>query len=311
MQPTPTLWAIVGATGTGKTELSLTLAENIAAKNPLLSPVVINADAMQFYRGMNIGTAKLAPEERRDIQHFLFDALKVTEEASVAWYQPLARKIAHENLAAGRDVILVGGSGLYVSSVIYDFQFPPTDNKLRANLNRQLDEQGIEALLTKLRELAPDVAETIDRQNPRRVIRALELALQGRSAATNLPAEPILWYQNTRILGVQISRDELVPRLDLRVHKMWQNGLIDEVEGLMRHGLEHGATASRAIGYQQAIAQIRGEMTEPQAIEVTAQLTRRYARRQVSWFKRYQDVTWIDGLSSFDELQDVIASVTA
>lgn len=288
MAGTGTLWAIIGATGTGKSALSLDLAEHRGDAE------IINADAMQFYRGMDIGTAKLPEDERRGIPHHLFDALPVTEEATVAWYQPTARELIAAKLAGGNDVMLVGGSGLYVSSVLYDFQFPPRDEALRKELELEYEASGVDPLMHRLQDLAPQIAETVDSRNPRRVIRALEVALLGEDAQVQLPKAPELWHEKTRVIGVHTPRDVLVPRLDARVVNMWRDGLIEEVRELMGEGIEGGQTASRAIGYLQAIAQIRGTMTEAEAIEQTQVLTRRYARRQVSWFKRYREVEWIE-----------------
>ncbi len=288
----PRLWAVVGATGTGKTALSLDLAERLEREGR--GAEVVNADAMQLYRGMNIGTAKLSPEQQRGITHHLFDALDVTDEATVAWYQPAARRCIEEILGRGQDAILVGGSGLYVSSVLFDFQFPPRDEALRADLEVELERGGVEPLLARLRELDAITADEVDARNPRRVVRALEVALLGADAQVTLPRAPKLWHQHTRVLGVSCERAALVKRLDVRAEQMWANGLLDEVRDLVPLGIERGKTASRAIGYQQALAQLRGELSERQAIEETQALTRRYARRQVSWFKRYADVQWFD-----------------
>lgn len=282
------LWVVVGATGTGKSALSLDLAETLG------NAEIVNADAMQFYRGMNIGTAKLPEADRRGIPHHLFDSLDVTEEATVAWYQPTARELIEAKLAQGIDMILVGGSGLYVSSVIYNFQFPPRDEQLRAELEERASAEGIEALVQQLTEVAPEVAAVVDTQNPRRVIRALEIALLGGEAQVELPEAPELWCPDTRIIGVHAAREVLVPRLEARVLSMWQDGLLEEVRGLIPQGITHGPTASRAIGYAQAIAHLNGDATELEAITETQALTRRYARRQVSWFKRYRDVDWLD-----------------
>lgn len=286
------LWAVVGATGTGKSSLSIDLAERLAGEGRVAE--IVNADAMQFYRGMNIGTAKLAPEAQRGIAHHLFEALEVTEEATVAWYQPAARALIEEIHGRGHDAILIGGSGLYVSSVLFDFQFPPRDEALRTELEAELERGGVAPLLARLREADPKTAEAVDARNPRRVVRALEVALLGADGQVTLPQAPKLWHADTRIIGVGCERVALVERLDARVERMWSDGLLGEVRGLQPQGLERGKTASRAIGYQQALAQLRGEMTERQAIEETQALTRRYARRQVSWFKRYQDVQWLD-----------------
>ncbi|WP_295839586.1 tRNA (adenosine(37)-N6)-dimethylallyltransferase MiaA [uncultured Microbacterium sp.] len=289
----PVLWAVVGATGTGKTGLSLDLAETLAARGRLAE--IVNADAMQLYRGMDIGTAKLPIAERRGIPHHLFDALEVTDEAAVAWYQDAARAAVRDIHGRGADAILVGGSGLYVSSVLWDFRFPPRDEELRARLEADLEEHGPGALFARLREADPAAAERIDPRNGRRVVRALEVLAQGeRTHGGALPSAPELWHPFTRILATSVPRDALVPLLDARVDRMWADGLVDEVEGLRAAGLERGVTAGRAIGYAQALAQLRGELTRDAAVAETQALTRRYARRQVSWFRRYGDAEWLD-----------------
>lgn len=293
---TPKLWAVVGATGTGKSALSLDIAER--AQNETGRPAeVVNADAMQLYRGMDIGTAKLPMAERRGIHHHLFDVLDPSEEATVARYQPEARAAIAGILARGADAILVGGSGLYVSSVIFDFQFPPRDETVRAELELELEKSGVAPLLERLRQLAPAVADAVDARNPRRVVRALEVALLGGDAQVTLPSEPVLWsageqHGSTEIIGVACERSVLVERLDRRVEQMWANGMLDEVRSLIPHGIERGKTASQAIGYAQALAQLDGHMSESEAIAETQALTRRYARRQVSWFKRYPGIEW-------------------
>ncbi len=288
----PRLWAIVGATGTGKTALSLDLAEALAARGRPAE--IVNADAMQLYRGMDIGTAKLPEDQRRGIPHHLFDVLEVTDEAAVAWYQQAARSAVDAVHARGADAILVGGSGLYVSSVIFDFRFPPHDDALRSRLEAELAEHGPGMLFARLREADPVTAARIDPKNGRRVVRALEVLAQG--AATHgaaLPEAPLLWREATRIVGVGLPREELVGRLDDRVRRMWEEGLVAEAAALRERGLEDGITARRAIGYAQALAQLRGEQTETAAIAETQTLTRRYARRQVSWFKRYSGLQWV------------------
>ncbi|MFA5605650.1 MAG: tRNA (adenosine(37)-N6)-dimethylallyltransferase MiaA [Leucobacter sp.] len=292
MTRAPRLWAVIGATGTGKSARSLDLAERLAERGRPAE--IVNADAMQLYRGMDIGTAKVPEAERRGIPHHLFDLLEPSEEASVAWYQPLAREAVSEILQRGADAIIVGGSGLYVSSLIYDFAFPPRDDELRRRLESELASDGVSGLLEQLRSLAPETAAAVDVRNPRRVVRALEVALLGGDARVTLPTEPTLWQEETVILGVRRERAELVEQLDRRVVEMWAAGLLAEVEGLIPCGIERGKTASRAIGYAQALAQLRGESSEADAIGETQVLTRRYARRQVSWFKRYAGVRWLD-----------------
>jgi len=299
----PRLWAVVGATGTGKTALSLDLAESLAARGRPAE--IVNADAMQLYRGMDIGTAKIPEAERRGIPHHLFDVLDVTDEAAVAWYQDAARTAISEIQARGADAVLVGGSGLYVSSVLFDFRFPPRDEQLRARLEAELDDHGPGALFARLRELDPVTAERVDPRNGRRIVRALEVLEQGeRTHGAALPDAPVLWHADTRIVGVAVPRAELVTRLDARVEAMWRDGILDEVRALRAHGLEIGVTSRRAIGYAQALAQLAGEMTQSEAIAETQALTRRYARRQVSWFKRYDTLRWVEAGTDAAALAD-------
>ncbi|MFG6403324.1 tRNA (adenosine(37)-N6)-dimethylallyltransferase MiaA [Microbacterium sp. P04] len=289
----PRVWTVVGATGTGKTAFSLDLARALAATGRPAE--IVNADAMQLYRGMDIGTAKLAPDERRGIAHHLFDVLDVRDEAAVSWYQDAARRAISEIHARGADAILVGGSGLYVSSVLFDFRFPPRDDALRARLEDELRAVGPGVLFARLRELDPATAARVDPHNGRRIVRALEVLGQGEAThGAALPDAPVLWHPETHLLGTRIERGELVPLLDARVQQMWRDGLLGEVARLRDAGLEQGVTAARAIGYAQGLAQVRGEMSEAEAIAETQALTRRYARRQVSWFRRYADVTWLD-----------------
>ncbi|GAB3124504.1 tRNA dimethylallyltransferase [Leifsonia psychrotolerans] len=285
------LLAIVGPTGTGKSELSLDVAELLAARGQ--SAEIVNADAMQLYRGMDIGTAKLAVSERRGVPHHLLDVLEVTDEATVANYQRDARAAIDGILARGAVPILVGGSGLYVSSVVFDFQFPGTDPILRAELEAELTETGPGAIYARLKAVDPDAATRIGPSNGRRLVRALEVvALTGAPHAAALPDEPVYWRE-TLTVGLTTPREELTPRLDERVLGMWESGLVAEAASLIPAGLETGVTASRAIGYAQALGQLHGTLTQQQAIEQTQQLTRRYARRQVSWFKRAVDTRWL------------------
>ncbi|MDE0545893.1 tRNA (adenosine(37)-N6)-dimethylallyltransferase MiaA [Microbacterium sp. C7(2022)] len=297
------LWAIVGATGTGKTSLSLRLAEALRERGTPAE--IVNVDAMQFYRGMDVGTAKLPEGERRGIPHHLFDALDVTEEAAVAWYQPTARGIIGDIHGRGADAILVGGSGLYVSSVVFDFQFPPHDEAVRAALEADLVAHGPGVLFARLRDADPATAARIDPKNGRRIVRALEVLAQGSAThGAALPEQPVLWHTPTRLIGTAVAREELIPRLDARVEEMWREGLIDEVTRLRERGLERGVTARRAIGYAQALAQLNGDISQAEAIAQTQALTRRYARRQVSWFKRYADLEWVDPVIPAESLLD-------
>ena len=286
------LVVIVGPTGTGKSELSLDLADRlIAAGRPA---EIVNADAMQLYRGMDIGTAKLPVAERRGVPHHLLDVLDVTDEATVARYQVEARAAITGILERGAVPILVGGSGLYVSSVVYDFQFPGTDPVLRARLEAELVEQGPGLLYERLKAVDPASAARIGASNGRRLVRALEVVeLTGAPHTAVLPGDPVYWMPAVT-LGLRLPREVLTPRLDARVDRMWAAGLVDEVRGLIPAGLEGGVTASRAIGYAQALGQVRGTLAQADAVDATQQLTRRYARRQVSWFKRDPHTHWID-----------------
>jgi tRNA dimethylallyltransferase len=290
-KPDARLLAVVGATGTGKSDLAVAIAERLRGRGT--SAEIVNADAMQLYRGMDIGTAKLRLEDRRGIPHHMLDVLAVTDEASVAAYQEQARAIIDDVVARGGVAILTGGSGLYVSSVLFDLAFPGTDPVLRAELERDLETQGRPALLERLRELDPAAATTIDAQNGRRLVRALEVALRDDVVRPTLPAAPVPW-RTARVLHLTRSRKSLVPALHERAASMFRDGLVDEVAALVDVGLEHGKTASRAIGYSQALDVLHGRSDEASAIEATAVATRKYARRQVSWFKRYADAETVD-----------------
>ncbi len=288
----PEILVVVGATGTGKSELSLELAHRLRGAGRAAE--IVNADASQLYRGLNVGTAKLGESERGGIPHHLFDALDVKEEASVAAYQSLARATVNAILARGAVPILVGGSGLYVSSVIYDFRFAGTDPAVRARLEAELASEGPGALYSRLKLLNEKTAAAVGASNGRRIVRALEIIeITGEAHSAEMPDEQTAW-RPAAIVGMQLEREQLLPRLDDRVRRMWAGGMLDEVRGLIPLGLERGVTASRAIGYAQALAQLRGELSETEAIEATQSLTRRYARRQVSWFRRYRDVEWLD-----------------
>ena len=300
--------AIVGATGTGKSDLSLDVAEALIAQGHGVE--IVNADAMQLYAGMDIGTAKLPVAERRGIPHHMFDVLRVTDEAAVADYQAQARAVISEINDRGHLAILVGGSGLYVSSVLFDFEFPGHDDVIRERLEKEMEELGPGVLFQRLKELAPEAAERIDQQNSRRVVRALEvLEVTGSTAGLGTLPEEAVYWKPTVIVGLAEEREVLVERLDRRVEKMWHDGLLEEVQGLIPQGIEQGITARRAIGYAQALAELSGEMTEAEAIEETQAITRRYARRQVSWFKRYADLTWLP-VGRRDNVSQVISQLS-
>ena len=286
----PRLVVIVGATGTGKSELSLELASNLAAAGG--SAEIVNADAMQLYRGMDVGTAKLRDPDRRGIPHHMLDVLDPTQEASVADYQVAARAAIEAVESRGATPILVGGSGLYVSSVIQDFRFPGTDSVIRARLESELLVVGPGVLFRRLLALDPAAASSIGPHNGRRIVRALEIVeMTGKPFSSGLPEDSAPWREAV-ILGLQAPRDALVARLDDRVRGMWADGLLDEIRALRPAGF--GVTAGRAIGYAQGLAQLDGNLDAATAIEQTSSLTRRYARRQVSWFRRYRGTHWLD-----------------
>ena len=288
------LIAVVGATGTGKSELALGLAEKILQHG--IKAEIVNADAMQLYRGMDIGTAKLSLSDRRGIDHHLIDVLEITEESTAAEYQKLARAKILELQASDTIPILVGGSMLYVASCLNNFQFPERDQQLRAELEAELTEHGPIHMHKKLEQIDEVAASRIIKENGRRIVRALEIVmLTGEPFAAALP-EKIDSWQPVVEFGLRIDRETLLPRLEERVHEMWNRGLLDEVEALIPNGLRGSKTASVAIGYAQALGFIDGELTREEAIASTVQLTQRYARRQVSWFKRDDRINWLEAL---------------
>jgi tRNA dimethylallyltransferase len=284
---------LAGATGTGKTALSLGLAEAIAAAGGTAE--VVNADAMQLYRGMDIGTAKLPIAERRGIPHHCFDLWDVTETASVAVYREAARAAIADVESRGAVPLLVGGSGLYIEAVLRELDFPATDPALRADLEQQADQLGPDALWRRLAEEDPVAAQRIPSGNLRRVIRALEVVtLTGRPYAAALPGEAAWWRPTLRVT-VEAESDVLQPRLAERARRIWAHGLLDEVRSLLPQGLADGTTAARAIGYAQALAVLRGELDVADAIEETSRLTWRVVRRQRAWFNRDDDALRVDG----------------
>ncbi|MFI5491171.1 tRNA (adenosine(37)-N6)-dimethylallyltransferase MiaA [Actinoplanes sp. NPDC051859] len=288
--PPPGVVAVVGPTAAGKTALSLALAHALDGE-------VVNADSMQLYRGMDIGTAKLPAHERDGVPHHVLDLWDVTFPANVAEYQERARAAVDEIAGRGRVPILVGGSGLYVRAVLEDFAFPGTDPVIRERLEAELAESGPAELHERLRQADPAAAEKILPSNGRRIVRALEvIELTGASFTAALP-EPIPYYASVQI-GVDRDTAELDQRIADRVDLMWAAGLIDEARQLDAEGLREGRTASRALGYQQALAQLDGALTEDEAKADTVQGTRRFVRRQRSWFRRDPRITWLDGASS-------------
>ncbi|MEU5050567.1 tRNA (adenosine(37)-N6)-dimethylallyltransferase MiaA [Streptomyces sp. NPDC021096] len=285
--PAPRVIAVVGPTAAGKSDLGVALAQHLGGE-------VVNADSMQLYRGMDIGTAKLTMAERQGVPHHLLDIWDVTEAASVAEYQRLARAEIDRLLAEGRTPVLVGGSGLYIKGTIDAMDFPGTDPVVRARLEAELAEQGPGALHARLAAADPDAARAILPGNGRRIVRALEvIELTGRPFTANLPGEEPVY--DALQIGVDVERPELDERITLRVDRMWEEGLVDEVRALEREGLRDGRTASRALGYQQVLDFLAGECTEEAARAETVRATKRFARRQDSWFRRDSRVHWLSG----------------
>ena len=278
---------ICGATATGKSDLAVALAQEIGAE-------IINADSMQIYKGMDIGTAKLAPDERGGIEHHMLDVLSVSQDSTVAWYQELARQSVTQIHGRGKNAIIVGGTGLYIKSILDDLNFPDTDADVRQKLTEEAKEFGIVQLFQRLELLDPAAAAAIDRQNERRVIRALEvIEITGKPFTANLPREDSSLYPDALQFGLVMDRAELGERVEARVDRMWESGFVDEVDRLISEGITEATTARRALGYAQIIAMRSGEITEDLAIEETKRATRQYVRRQETWFSRDARINWI------------------
>ncbi|MER5890151.1 tRNA (adenosine(37)-N6)-dimethylallyltransferase MiaA [Streptomyces sp. NPDC001941] len=285
--PAPRVIAVVGPTAAGKSDLGVFLAQQLDGE-------IVNADSMQLYRGMDIGTAKLTPEERGGVPHHLMDIWDVTEAASVAEYQRLARAQIDRLLAEGRTPVLVGGSGLYVRGAIDVLDFPGTDPEVRARLEAELEEAGSGVLHARLAAADPEAARRILPSNGRRIVRALEvIEITGKPFTANLPGHDSVY--DTVQIGVDVERPELDERITARVDRMWEAGLVDEVRALEALGLREGRTASRALGYQQVLTALAGECTEDEARAETVRATKRFARRQDSWFRRDPRVHWLSG----------------
>jgi tRNA dimethylallyltransferase len=283
--------AVVGPTATGKSALAIALAEELGGE-------VVNADAMQLYRGMDIGTAKVTTDERRGVPHHLFDVLDVTETASVAAYQRDARATVERLLSENRVPILVGGSGLYVRAVLDELDFPGTDPAIRVRLEQELSERSAERLHERLATLDPAAAAAILPSNGRRIVRALEvIELTGRPFSATMPRPGPARYDTLQV-GLDLGTEELDRRVDLRVTRMFGQGLVDEVRTLEKEGLRIGRTASRALGYQQVLDQLDADEDMAVAAAETARATRRFVRRQRSWFRRDQRIRWLDAGSA-------------
>jgi tRNA dimethylallyltransferase len=283
---------ICGATATGKSDLAVSLAKEIDGE-------VINADSMQLYKGMDIGTAKITVEERQGIPHHLMDLLDVTEDANVAWYQEKAREKITEIHSRGKNAIIVGGTGLYIKAILDDLNFPDTDPVVRTALELEYATKGIGPLFEKLEKLDPAAALAIDRANARRVIRALEvIEITGQPFTANLPRKESTKYPNALQFGLVMDRELLSDVISSRVDRMWEAGLVAEAERLIESGITRGTTAQKALGYSQVIAFKEGKISEEEAIDETKRATRQYARRQETWFSRDERINWISPIQN-------------
>jgi tRNA dimethylallyltransferase len=278
---------ICGATATGKSDLAVGLAQEIGAE-------IVNADSMQVYVGMDIGTAKLDEKDRGGITHHLLDVLKVNEDSTVAWYQEHARATIDEIHKRGLDAIIVGGTGLYIKAIVDDLNFPDTDPVVRSRLELESIEHGSSLLFERLEKLDPAAALAIDRANTRRIIRALEvIEITGKPFTANLPREESSRYPAALHFGLSQDRESLDIRVSNRVDSMWDAGLIAEVESLVGQGLREGVTAQKALGYAQVLQMLDGLLTSDQAREETKRVTRQYIRRQDTWFSRDSRLHWL------------------
>jgi len=300
----PLVLGVVGPTATGKSDLAIALARRLDGE-------VVGADASQLYRGMDIGTAKVPQVQREGVPHHQIDVLQVTQEASVAAYQRHARADIEAVLARGRLPVVAGGSGLYVRAALDRLEIPPTDPGVRAALEQRLDHEGLAPLLAELRTADPRAAAAIEPNNGRRVVRALEvIALTGRPFSATMPTREFV--RPTVLVGLRTDRAALDLRVDRRAADMFAAGLLDETRALVDLGLRDGRTASRAVGYAQALAVLDGTSTLEDAVADTALRTRRLVRRQESWFGADPRITWFDPLQHGPEelLTRMVAHVT-
>jgi tRNA dimethylallyltransferase len=297
------LTVICGATATGKSELAVALAKEINAD-------VINADSMQVYKGMDIGTAKLTTTQRDGVMHHLIDVLDISEEANVSWYQQLARDKIDELISLGKSVVVVGGTGLYIKAILDDLNFPDTDPQVRDKITEQADQLGNEIMHGKLAKLDPAAALAIPKENIRRVIRALEvIELTGKPFTANLPRQESSKYPKAKQFGLVLDRNNLDEKIDQRVEDMWAKGFAREVSLLMTQGLEQATTAKKALGYSQIMSYLNGECDEDFAKQETKRVTRAYARRQETWFSRDDRIKWLAPDSMQVRLEKLLASI--
>jgi tRNA dimethylallyltransferase len=294
---------ICGATATGKSDLAVSLAKEIEGE-------IINADSMQLYKGMDIGTAKISVEERHGIPHHLMDLLDVTEDANVAWYQEKAREKISEIHSRGKNAIIVGGTGLYIKAILDDLNFPDTDPVVRTALELEYATKGIGPLFERLEKLDPAAALAIDRANARRVIRALEvIEITGQPFTANLPRKESTKYPNALQFGLVMDREILSDVIASRVDHMWNAGLVAEVEKLIELGITQGTTAQKALGYSQVIAFKEGKISEEEAMDETKRATRQYARRQETWFSRDERIKWISPVQN--RIERILSSLNS
>jgi len=297
------LIVICGATATGKSDLAVAVAREIDAQ-------VINADSMQLYKGMDIGTAKLTITERNGVEHHLIDVLDIKDDANVAWYQNLARNKIDDVIAAGQSVVVVGGTGLYIKSILDDLNFPDTNPDVRQKITDEAENLGNEIMHQKLAKLDPAAALAIPKENLRRIIRALEvIELTGKPFTANLPREESSRYPNAQQFGLALDRDNLDNKIDERVESMWAKGFAREVSLLMTQGLEQATTAKKALGYSQLMDYLNGECSEDFAKEETKRTTKAYARRQQTWFARDSRINWLEQASTSVRLEKLLASI--
>ena len=297
------LTVICGATATGKSELAIALAKELNAD-------VINADSMQVYKGMDIGTAKLTIIQRDGVMHHLIDVLDISEEANVSWYQQLARDKIDELISLGKSVVVVGGTGLYIKAILDDLNFPDTDPQVRDKITEQADQLGNEIMHGKLAKLDPAAALAIPKENIRRVIRALEvIELTGKPFTANLPRQESSKYPKAKQFGLVLDRNNLDEKIDQRVEDMWAKGFAREVSLLMTQGLEQATTAKKALGYSQIMSYLNGECDEDFAKQETKRVTRAYARRQETWFSRDDRIKWLAPDSMQVRLEKLLASI--
>jgi tRNA dimethylallyltransferase len=294
---------ICGATATGKSDLALAVAKEINAE-------IVNADSMQVYKGMDIGTAKLPISERNEIPHHLLDLLEVTAEANVSWYQGLAREKIDQLLGTGKSVVVVGGTGLYIKAILDDLNFPDTDPVVRQQLTDEAQVVGNDQMHERLAKLDPAAALAIPKENIRRVIRALEvIQITGKPFTANLPRQASSKYPDAKQFGLVLDRENLDSKIDKRVENMWEKGFIREVMQLMTKGLEQATTAKMALGYSQIMNYLNGECDEVFAKEETKRVTRAYARRQETWFSRDDRIKWLAPESKAGQLEKLLASI--